>query len=179
MSESLWRGRRFFPVLANNIGIKLRKERCRVKISRAQIALLWSITFPGFGQIYNRQVLKGFAFILLEFIINLQGGINRAILYSFHGEFSLASQTANWDWLLFYPCIYIFGAGEAFYQAYYQETGSSPKKALFPFILAAMIGTIGAIYGYRWGLGPIFNGVIGMSLGALLGRFISQRVMID
>ncbi|MEW9667856.1 hypothetical protein [Ammoniphilus sp. 3BR4] len=150
-----------------------------MKISRAQIALLWSLTFPGFGQIYNRQVLKGFTFILLEFIVNWLGGVNRAILYSFHGEFSLASQTANWDWLLFYPCIYIFGAGEAFYQAYYQETGNSAKKLLFPFILAAMTGTIGTIYGYRWGLGPIFNGLIGMVLGALIGRFISKSLIVD
>ncbi|RXT15326.1 hypothetical protein [Ammoniphilus sp. CFH 90114] len=150
-----------------------------MRISRAQIALLWSLTFPGFGQIYNRQVIKGFTLIGLEFLINLQGGINRAILYSFHGQFAPASQSVDWNWLLFYPCIYIFAAGEAFHQATLQDHKEYPKKALVPFILAAMGGTIGAIYGYQFGFGPIFNGLIGMAIGALIGQFLSKRILVD
>ncbi len=148
----------------------------RVKLTRARTALFWSITFPGFGQFYNHQYIKGFFFIVLEFLINLQGEVNRAIIYSFHGEFALASEVANWNWLLFYPCIYIFGMAESYYQAHLKENQAFSEAQFVPFILAAMIGTIGTIYGLRWGLGPIFNGLIGMMAGAILGRIAMKWV---
>ncbi len=151
----------------------------RVKLTRSRTALFWSITFPGFGQFYNQQFIKGAFFIFLEFLVNLQGEVNRAIIYSFHGEFSLASEVANWNWLLFYPCIYIFGAAESYYQAHLKENQSFAGARFIPFILAAMVGTIGTIYGLRWGLGPIFNGLIGMGVGAIIGRIAMSWIDTD
>lgn len=41
--------------------------------------LLWSIAFPGFGQLLNGKYVKGIIFISLEFIINVQSKFNQII----------------------------------------------------------------------------------------------------
>ncbi|MGD6840880.1 hypothetical protein ACQCVL_31485, partial [Bacillus thuringiensis] len=48
--------------------------------------VLWSIAFPGFGQLLNGHVMKGFLFVLLEFIINSMSTFNLSIMYSFLGR---------------------------------------------------------------------------------------------
>lgn len=46
--------------------------------------LFWSIALPGFGQILNGKILKGFLFVSLEFLVNVQSNFNEGILLSFH-----------------------------------------------------------------------------------------------
>lgn len=47
------------------------------------IKILWSIAFPGFGQILNGHLTKGILFVTLEILINTKSGLNQAIISSF------------------------------------------------------------------------------------------------
>ncbi|NIP39209.1 MAG: hypothetical protein GWO07_11330 [Candidatus Dadabacteria bacterium] len=42
-----------------------------MKIRRPHIAIVLSVLFPGFGQLYNRQFNKGIFYIAFKFVINL------------------------------------------------------------------------------------------------------------
>jgi hypothetical protein len=71
--------------------------------------LLWSIALPGFGLIIlNGKFLKGLLLIGLEILINVQSNLNEVIISSFHGHITEAIFNTNYQWLLFYPCIYMF-----------------------------------------------------------------------
>ncbi|HEY9061113.1 MAG TPA: hypothetical protein VIO64_11535, partial [Pseudobacteroides sp.] len=94
--------------------------------------LIWSIAFPGFGQILNKQVLKGILLILLEFLINSQSQINLALIDSFYGNTELAVEKINYQWFLFYPCIYMF----AIWDSYKNTRGDKPVFIALPFGIA-------------------------------------------
>lgn len=80
-------------------------------------ALLWSIALPGFGQFLNGSVIKGIAFIILEFLVNVQSNFNLAIMYSFTGEINKAIEITDFQWLMFYPCLYMFAMWDAYREA--------------------------------------------------------------
>src|SRR5699024_11737374 len=50
--------------------------------------------------------------ISLELLVNVQGNLNEIILLSFHGEVEEAIQQADYQWLMFYPCLYFFRSEE-------------------------------------------------------------------
>lgn len=116
--------------------------------------LLWSIAFPGFGQVLNQKYVKGFFFIILEIVINVQANFNQIIVFSFHGNIDLAIKQADYSWLMFYPCLYCF----AVWDAYKDAQGKTPILAFLPFLGAASFVTIGLI------ISPIFQ-VSGIRLG--------------
>jgi hypothetical protein len=68
-------------------------------------AILWSVAFPGFGQLLNGHLLKGIMFILLEFTINVNSLFNQAIMLSFLGKITEAARVVDHQWLMFYPCV--------------------------------------------------------------------------
>ncbi|UOQ91536.1 hypothetical protein MUO14_13190 [Halobacillus shinanisalinarum] len=104
--------------------------------------LLWSIALPGFGQLLNGQYIKGIVFIALEFLVNVQGGFNEAIVSSFYGNQAAAIQQIDYGWLMFYPCLYCFAA----WDAYKEASGKMPPYAFLPFVFAAYFVTVGLIY---------------------------------
>ncbi len=135
--------------------------------------ILWSIALPGFGQLLNGHLLKGILLIFLEFIINIKSNLNQAIISSFLWNTELASNQTDYQWLMFYPCIYTF----AIWDAYKNSAGVKPSYSFLPFVFAAYLGTIGVIYSsiFRIGgilLGPILLPIISLITGALLGHLI-------
>lgn len=144
---------------------------------RPAMAVVWSIAFPGFGQIYNHQYLKALLFLFLEFLINLNGHLNQAIIYSFFWEIPLSQAELNYHWIMFYPCMYVIPMWDGYSTAYKQTYSVNPPGAdAFPFTLGAMFATIGVIYGSRIVPGPIFLPIIMISFGAYLGILIRKRV---
>lgn len=140
----------------------------------SNIALLWSLAIPGFGQIYNKDYLVGVLLVALEFLINTRANLNLCILYSFRGQFWLAGQSANLQWLLFYPCVYSFAAWHAYTRALQNNRNENlspvkgrPPSFIGPFIGAAAGGTLGVIYSFY--IGPILCGIIGMGWGCIAG----------
>jgi hypothetical protein len=146
--------------------------------------ILWSIALPGFGQILNGHFVKGALFIVAEFIINTKSNLNLAIIASFYGDTALAVKQTNYQWLMFYPCIYIF----AIWDAYKNTEGSKPRLSFLPFVTSAYLGTIGVIYSStiklsRFLFGPVWLPLLCFFVGALIGivcrmviiRYVSRR----
>ena len=145
--------------------------------NRSIEVLLWSIAFPGFGQLLNRKYFKAFILITLEFIINVKGKINMVIVKSFLGEMNEAIDHADFLWLMFYPCIYLFAIWDA-----YRDAGGGKAPLMFlPFVFSAYFGTIGVIYSPRvtvlgYLIGPIFLPISLMIAGFFVGLLIRQLV---
>jgi hypothetical protein len=143
--------------------------------------ILWSIALPGFGQILNKHFLKGVLFIAAEIIINTKAHLNEVIISSFYGNTELAVKQTQYQWLMFYPCIYMF----AIWDAYKNTEGEKPHFSFLPFVISAYMGTIGVIYSSTvkiWGflLGPIWLPIlcilIGMTVGTII-RFILIKTL--
>lgn len=142
--------------------------------------LLWSIALPGFAQLLNRKYIKGITFIILEFIVNVKSNFNLAIMYSFHGDILTAIEKTNYQWLMFYPCLYFFALWDAIKDA----KGNPPSFSFLPFVFAAYTVTIGLIYSYKikiFGilLGPVFLPILftipGLCIGFLILKIIKQK----
>jgi TM2 domain-containing membrane protein YozV len=87
------------------------------KCERKVEMLLWSIALPGFGQFLNGKLFKGTVLLILEFLINVQGNFNEVIISSFHGEIEKAIGQADYQWLMFYPCLYFYAMWDAWKDA--------------------------------------------------------------
>lgn len=136
-------------------------------------ALLWSIALPGFAQLLNKKIVKGLVFIFLEFLINVNSHFNLGIRASFLGEIEQAIQIIDFQWLMFYPCVYMFAMGDAFKDA---EGESSPYSFL-PFVFGAYFVTVGLMYSTVFKingvlLGPIWLPILSLIPGLLLGYLI-------
>ncbi|MFY4776746.1 hypothetical protein [Metabacillus sp. RGM 3146] len=131
-------------------------------------AVLWSIALPGFGQILNGHLVKGLVFIFLEILININSRFNLAIISSFHGEIQQASEILDYQWLLFYPCIYMF----AMYDAYKFAQGNSKGNAFFPFAFGAYFVTVGLIYSSKVSIFGIVPGPVWLPIMMLLPGFL-------
>ncbi|SFM01165.1 hypothetical protein [Pelosinus propionicus] len=140
--------------------------------------VFWSIAFPGFGQILNGKIAKGLLFIFLEFSINVNANLNEVIIFSFTGDISQAIAKTNYEWMMFYPCVYSFAIWDAFRDA----GGGKSLYSFLPTVFCAYIGTLGVTYSpffeiFGTRLGPILLGLMGMVSGALIG-WIAQAIII-
>lgn len=140
--------------------------------------LLWSIAFPGFGQILNGQVLKGLAFILLEVIINLNSSFNLAIIHSFTGNINQAIEVTNYQWLMFYPCVYMFAVWDAFRNA----DGECAPYIFVPFAFSAYTVTVGLIYSpvFKVGgvlIGPVWLPILSLLPGIVFGLYLRKILL--
>ncbi|MBP1990021.1 hypothetical protein [Paenibacillus eucommiae] len=137
--------------------------------------ILWSIALPGFGQILNGHVVKGLLLIVLEFMVNLKSNLNLVIIASFKGEIQNAINLTDYHWLMFYPCIYMFGIWDA-----YREVSSELNPySYLPFVTSAFVATVGLIYsswricGILWGPVwlPMLFCFIGLGIGFILKKW--------
>ncbi|MFD1781717.1 hypothetical protein ACFSFW_24020 [Fredinandcohnia salidurans] len=142
--------------------------------------LLWSIAFPGFGQLLNGKYLKGIIFITLEFIINVQSQFNQIIYFSFNGEISKAIEHTEYQWLMFYPCIYFF----SMWDAYKDAGGGKEPYSYLPFAMSAFFVTVGLMYSAKVKLFGIYLGTVwfpmlcvipGVFVGILLKKIVVNR----
>ncbi len=143
--------------------------------------LLWSIAFPGFGQLLNHKFLKGILLIVLELLVNVQGNLNEIIIFSFQGDIDIAIEQANFQWLMFYPCLYFF----AMWDAYKDAGGGKEPYAFLPFVFTAYFVSVGTIYSSKLTLfgvllGPIWLPILsvlpGLFAGFLLKRILTKKL---
>lgn len=156
-----------------------RFDAMKGKIPKKHEALLWSIAFPGFGQILNGKALKGIAFIVLEIIVNVQSNFNLAIIYSFTGDIIQAIEIIDYQWLMFYPCLYMF----AMWDAYRDAEGEITPLSFMPFVFGAFFITIGLIYSTDLKIlgvlyGPVFLPMLFLVPGVLIGFIINKIILI-
>ncbi|MDR7002117.1 hypothetical protein [Neobacillus niacini] len=140
-------------------------------------AVLWSIAFPGFGQLLNGHLIKGILFIVLEFIINVNSLFNQAIMLSFLGKINEAANVVDHQWLMFYPCVYMY----AMYDAYKFAEGENPRLSFVPFAFGAYFVTIGLMYSPNeiFGIffGPIWLPMMSLFPGLGVG-FIIRHILL-
>ncbi|WP_421384268.1 hypothetical protein ACOJQI_06645 [Bacillus salacetis] len=143
-------------------------------------AILWSIALPGFPQLLKNSLVKGIFFVALEFLINVQSNFNEGIRLSFLGETRLAAEVINYQWLMFYPCLYMFAMWDAFKSA----EGERDKYSFLPFVCTAYTVTTGLMLSPRIFIKEIFIGPIffpmlcvlpGVGAGLLLKYFLQRR----
>jgi hypothetical protein len=137
--------------------------------------LFWSIALPGFGQILNGKLIKGFVLIFFEFLINVHANFNQVIMLSFNGDIVSAIEQTNYQWLMFYPCLYFFAMWDAFKDA---GGGKSPYSFL-PFVFGAYFVTLGLIYSksiklFDVLLGPVWLPMIFVIPGVLIGWLLQK-----
>ncbi|MFC7686814.1 hypothetical protein [Ureibacillus sp. GCM10028918] len=103
------------------------------------------------------QRYKRYNLIFLELLINVQSNLNTVILLSFQGDIPSSIKETNYQWLMFYPCLYFFSMWDAF-----KDTGGGKDPFSFlPFVFAAYLFTIGTVYSAKltfFGVlfGPVF-----------------------
>ncbi|WP_235867292.1 hypothetical protein [Priestia abyssalis] len=139
--------------------------------------LFWSIALPGFGQILNQRYIKGITLILLEFLVNIQANFNLAILLSFQGDIPSSIEVTNYQWLMFYPCLYFFSIWDAFKDA----GGGKDPFSFLPFVFAAYFVTIGTIYSGEMTIfgvlfGPVFLPMIFVIPGVFIGLIVKKYI---
>ncbi|WP_175640653.1 hypothetical protein [Metabacillus schmidteae] len=139
--------------------------------------LLWSIALPGFAQLLNRKYIKGITLIILEVIVNVKSNFNLAIMFSFHGDILTAIEKTNYQWLMFYPCLYFFAMWDAIKDA----KGRTPPFSFLPFVTAAYFVTIGLIYSskikiFEILLGPVFSPILFMIPGFIIAFLIFKII---
>jgi hypothetical protein len=141
-------------------------------------AILWSIAFPGFPQLLAGKYIKGILFLFLEFLVNGQSHFNKAIMLSFLGDTRLAGEIIDYQWLMFYPCLYMFAMWDAFKHSLERECPFS----YIPFAFAAYFVTIGLMYSpivtiKNRLIGPIFLPILFLIPGLIVG-FLIRYILI-
>ncbi|WP_458415471.1 hypothetical protein ACNQFZ_21120 [Schinkia sp. CFF1] len=138
---------------------------------------MWSIALPGFGQYLNGKYFKGTVLLILEFLINVQANFNQVILLSFHGEIGDAIKHAEYQWLMFYPCLYFFSMWDAVKDA----GGGKDSYSFLPYVFAAFFVTVGLIFSSNlmiFGvlLGPVWLPILFVFPGIIIG-FITREII--
>lgn len=140
-------------------------------------ALIWSIMLPGFGQLLNGQTTKGLVLLFLIILVNYKSKLNIVIIQTFNGNFVESIEVTDYQWLMFYPCLYMF----ALWDAYKEAEGEVGVLGYYPFIMAAYFLTVGLIFsstlevfGYLFGpvILPILFGVLAVFIGIWLRKYV-------
>ncbi|MFE8703610.1 hypothetical protein ACFYKX_23880 [Cytobacillus sp. FJAT-54145] len=136
-------------------------------------AVLWNVALPGFSQLLTGRIIVGFLFLVLEIVINVNSRFNVAIIHSFHWEISKAIHVVDYQWLMFYPCLYMY----AMWDAYRHAMPETEKYSYLPFVFGAYFVTVGLIYSTTLRLfgvmfGPVFLPMLFLIPGLLIGGLI-------
>ncbi len=136
-------------------------------------AVFWNIAFPGFSQLLMGQYIKGILFVALEVMINANSHFNSAIMYSFLGEINNAEKVLNYQWLMFYPCVYLF----SLWDGYRSAMSENEKYSFFPFVFGAYFVTVGLMVSPKVTIfqihpGPVFLPMLFLIPGLLIGFLI-------
>ena len=139
--------------------------------------LMWSIALPGFGQYLNGKYFKGTVLLILEFLINVQANFNQVILLSFHGEIGEAIDHVDYQWLMFYPCLYFF----SIWDAVKDSGGGKDPYSFLPYVFSAFFVTVGLIFSSNltiFGvlLGPVWLPMLFVFPGVIIGVFIRKII---
>lgn len=135
------------------------------------IAALFSMLMPGFGQIYNHQFLKGVFLLAVEHYDNVFGKINTAIHLDFNGFHQKALEAANFQYVLFYPGFYAYTIWDAWYHA---KPNANKTTSAIPFFIGGILGEFGAIFATRFYIPTLTVGLL-MIIPMICGMIIFRN----
>lgn len=130
----------------------------KVGLFMRNIAALFSLLMPGFGQIYNQQFIKGIIFVAIEHYDNVFGKINEAIQLDFNGFHQKALDVVQYQGMMFYPGFYAYAVWDAWYHA---KKGANKTTSAIPYVFAGFIGEFGAIFAVKL---PFPTFIVGLSM---------------
>ena len=81
------------------------------------VAAAWSALLPGFGHIYNSRALKSVVILTWAMAIIHFSHVNDVIIATFTGAYQKESNPVNYQWLMFFPSIYIFSIWDSYSDA--------------------------------------------------------------
>ncbi|MBM7654438.1 hypothetical protein [Neobacillus cucumis] len=135
------------------------------------IAALFSLLMPGFGQIYNKQFIKGIAFLVIEHFDNWTGNINKAIQLDLNGFHHQALESVMYDGMLFYPGFYVYAVWDAWY---YAKMGANKVLTTIPFLIGGFLGEFGAIFARKLPIPALTVGLL-MIIPSIVGMVIFRK----
>ncbi len=141
--------------------------------------LMWSIALPGFGQFLNGKIIKGIVLVALEFLINVKANFNKIILLSFNGKINDSVLETDFQWLMFYPCLYFFSMWDAVKDA----GGGKDTFSFLPYVFAAFFVTVGVIFSpvlkvFGIFFGPVWLPMLFVIPGVIIGLIIKKILRI-
>jgi hypothetical protein len=98
------------------------------------------------------------------------------ILHSLQGNIREAIEATNYQWLMFYPCLYMF----AMWDAYKDAKGKTLPFSYLPFAFGAYFVTIGLLFSSSLKLGQILLGPVWLPIlipGLLAGNFMKCMLL--
>ncbi|WP_168122342.1 hypothetical protein [Paenibacillus sp. HB172176] len=102
----------------------------------------WSASFPGFGHFLLNQFFRGACLSISEVIFNSRANINQALMYTFTGQFELASQTVDPVFAFGYMLIYLISIWDSFRSALQHnrmfQLAELENARLKPFLITKM-----------------------------------------
>ena len=78
------------------------------------VSVAWTLAFPGLGHILLSKYTRGYLLFIWELLVNYNAHVNLAILYSFTGQFQMAKDVLDINWVLLYIPTYIFSVWDAY-----------------------------------------------------------------
>lgn len=162
---------RNFSTSRRSTGCQPAKENMK-RLTKLE-AVLWSIAFPGFPQLLAGEWVKGILLVGLEIYVNLLSHFNEGIILSFLGKTKKAAEIVDYQWLMFYPCLYMF----SMWDAYKMASNEKEKYAYFPFVFSAYTVTLGLIYSPKVYVGSAFLGPIFTPMLFLLPGLVAGILM--
>jgi hypothetical protein len=121
------------------------------------VAALFSILMPGFGQVYNRQFVKGIIFLIIEHFDNSLGHINEAIHLDFNGFHQDAISATEFEYMLFYPGFYVYCVWDAWFFA---KPGADKINTAIPFLIGGFLGSLASIFASHIPMPTLTTGLI-------------------
>ncbi|HLN65354.1 MAG TPA: hypothetical protein VK464_27850 [Symbiobacteriaceae bacterium] len=106
--ERMQKQRRFDRVSISPLGIQAADLR------NPALGAFWSAVMPGLGHMYSNRMIKSFVLTGWYLAVVLKSGLTLAAFHTLLGHFELAKTFIDYQWLLFWPSIYIFGIVDAY-----------------------------------------------------------------
>lgn len=176
--------------LTGTVGLPMNNQKNNLEYKQPIAALLWSLTIPGFGQFYNKQIGLGIILVIWELTINQFSSLNLAIYHSFQWEYLLAHDVINYQWGLYYPSVWAFSMWQAYNKSLSinkQISGEHNKQipSLTGFYFGSVIGMNFGIYGHihfvdvtNWFAflaSPVFSGLLMGITFAFSGHWLEKH----
>lgn len=106
--ERLQKRRRFDRVSASWVGTTYLSHR------DPAMAAIWSAALPGAGQLYADRAVKSLTLMGWYLAVVWKSGLAHAAFHTLQGNLAGSDVQIDYEWLLFWPSIYLFGIADAY-----------------------------------------------------------------
>lgn len=100
-------------------------------------------------------------------------------MLSFQGEIEKAIVQANYQWLMFYPCLYFY----AMWDDFKDSGGGKEPFSFLPFVFSAYFVTVGCMYSFNFWIFGVLLGTVWLPMlcvipGIIVGLFLKIFIKI-